>query len=313
MGVSMPPRKWTLVVVPPGSGASRMIEVSQRVLKAATGIATVVALLALLLGYGAVSRSVDLRRSAELERQNAALAEELTHLHGELSTLSDTLRTIAERDARIRLLANLEPNDPGVQLAGIGGPRGRDSAGKWQDRYGTLGRRAAEVRVDLGALIRRANLLAASFDEASDSLAHHRDRLAAMPSIMPTAGWLSSAFSSMREHPILHIARPHEGIDVTAPMGAPIQAPAGGTVVSAGWVSGYGNVIEVDHGYGIVTRFAHCSKLLAQRGQRVKRNQVIAEVGNTGLATGPHLHYEVHVNGKPVDPLRYVLPDVVVD
>jgi murein DD-endopeptidase MepM/ murein hydrolase activator NlpD len=117
----------------------------------------------------------------------------------------------------------------------------------------------------------------------------------------------------MREHPILHILRPHEGIDVSAPMGAPIQSPAGGTVISAGWESGYGNVIEIDHGFGIVTKFAHCSKLLFRSGQRVARGQVIAEVGSTGLATGPHLHYEVHVNGKPVDPLRYVLPDVVVD
>jgi len=272
-----------------------------------------VGLLALLLGYGAVSRALDLRRSAALEKENAALSAELSRLHGELSTLTDTLQTIAERDARIRLLANLEPNDPGVQLAGIGGPRSADSTGQALVRLGTLGRRAAEVRVDLGALIRRANLLAASFDEAGDSLAQHRDRLAAMPSIMPTVGWLSSAFSSMREHPILHVARPHEGIDVSAPMGAPIQAPAGGTVISVGWVTGYGNVIEVDHGFGIVTRFAHCSKLIAHRGQRVERGEVIAEVGNTGLATGPHLHYEVHVNGRPVDPLRYVLPDVVVD
>ncbi|MDX2119618.1 MAG: M23 family metallopeptidase [Gemmatimonadota bacterium] len=309
----MPDRKWTLVVVPPGSGASKAIEVSQRVLKAAAGSVTILGMLGLLLGYGTVSRSVDLRRSAELERENASLAQELSRLHGELSTLGDTIRTLAERDARIRLLANLEPNDPTVQLAGIGGPRSRDTIAQPPERLTALGRRATEVRVDLGALIRRANLLAASFDQAHDSLARHRDRMAAMPSIMPTTGWLTSAFSAMRSHPVLHVARPHEGIDVTAPMGAPILAPAGGIVVSAGWVSGYGNVIEIDHGFGIMTRFAHCSKLLAKRGQRVLRSQVIAEVGNTGLATGPHLHYEVHVNRKPVDPLRYVLPDVVVD
>jgi murein DD-endopeptidase MepM/ murein hydrolase activator NlpD len=270
------------------------------------------ALAVLLLGYGTLARSVDLQRAAQLQRDNARLAEELSRLHGEMSLLSDTLKTIAQRDARIRLLANLEPNDPAVQQAGIGGPSSPTGAARLLTA-GVLGRRADEIRVDLAALIRRANLLAASFDEAHDSLAHHRDRLAAMPSIMPTAGWLSSAFSSMRAHPILHIARPHEGIDVTAPMGAPIQSPAGGRVVSAGWESGYGNVIEIDHGFGIRTKFAHCSKLLARTGQRVERTQIIAEVGNTGLATGPHLHYEVHVNGKPVDPLRYVLPDVVVD
>jgi len=308
----MSERKWTVVVVPPGSGASKVIEVSQRVLKTATGFASMLALAVLLLGYGTVSRSVDLQRAAQLQRDNARLAEELSRLHGEMSVLSDTLNTIARRDARIRLLANLEPNDPAVQQAGIGGPSSPASAASLLTA-GVLGRRADEIRVDLAALIRRANLLAASFDEAHDSLAHHRDRLAAMPSIMPTAGWLSSAFSSMRAHPILHVARPHEGIDVTAPMGTPIQSPAGGRVVSAGWESGYGNVIEIDHGFGIRTKFAHCSKLLARTGQRVERTQIIAEVGNTGLATGPHLHYEVHVNGKPVNPLRYVLPDVVVD
>jgi biotin carboxyl carrier protein len=308
----MSERKWTVLVVPPGVGTSKVIEVSQRLLKVATGFAAVLVLLAALLGYGTVSRSVDLQRAAALERENEALATELGRLQGQLTLLSDTLREIAVRDARIRLLANLEPNDPQVQLAGIGGPdHSRGAVGLTE--AGRLGRKAREIRVDLAALIRRANLLAASFDEAADSLAAHTDRLAAMPSIMPTAGWLSSAFTAMREHPVLHVTRPHVGIDVTAPMGANIQAPAAGTVISAEWETGYGNVVELDHGYGIRTKFAHCSKILVRPGQRVRRGDVIAQVGNTGLATGPHLHYEVHVQGRPVNPLRYVLPEVVVD
>lgn len=307
------PKKWTIVLVPPGSGASRAIEVSQRLVKGAVASGGIVALLALLLGYGTVSRSVDLGRAAQLERENARLAEELGQMHSQVTQLTDTLKNIATRDARIRLLANLEPNDPSVQQAGIGGPADPNAGIDSLSRMGVLGQRAADVRVDLGALIRRANLLAASFDEAKDSLLQHRERLAATPSILPTTGWLTSAFAKMRSHPILHINRPHEGIDVTAPMGSPIQAPAGGTVLSAGWEAGYGNVIEIDHGFGITTRFAHASKLLAKRGQHVERGQLIAEVGSTGLATGPHLHYEVHVNGKPVDPMRYVLPEAVVD
>lgn len=306
----MSQRKWTIVLVPPGSGASKMIEVSQRLLKAAASVSVVLGLTALALGYGTVSRSIDLERAARLERENAQLAQQIGQLQGQLLDLSDTLSTIAQRDVRIRLLANLEPNDPSVQQAGIGGPA--SPAGPLA-QAGVLGRRATEVRVELGALIRRANLLAASYDEAGDSLELHRDRLAAMPSIMPTAGWLSSAFSRMRAHPVLHYARPHEGIDVTAPTGTPIQSPAAGTVIASGWEAGYGNVIELDHGFGIRTKFAHASKVLVRRGQTVRRGQIIAEVGNTGLATGPHLHYEVHVNGKAVDPLRYVLPDVVVD
>ncbi|MEO6055614.1 MAG: M23 family metallopeptidase, partial [Gemmatimonadales bacterium] len=230
--------------------------------------------------------------------------------HGRLTTLADTIGRIGQRDARIRILANLEPIDPQVQAAGIGGPRVASRPSRPGD--GPAVRRSQEIRVDLNALIRRANLLASSFAEAKDSLASHSKRLAATPSIMPTQGWLTSAFSSMREHPILHIARPHEGIDVTAPMGSPIEAPAAGVVADAGWESGYGNTITIDHGYGVVTKFAHASKLLVKRGQRVSRGQRIALVGNTGLATGPHLHYEVHVNGRPVDPLKYVLPDRVV-
>jgi murein DD-endopeptidase MepM/ murein hydrolase activator NlpD len=130
---------------------------------------------------------------------------------------------------------------------------------------------------------------------------------------MPTAGWLSSAFSRMRAHPILHYARAHEGIDVSAPMGSPIEAPANGTVVETGWEAGYGNMVVIDHGFGIVTKFAHCSRILAHKGQKVTRGDRIALVGNTGLSTGPHLHYEVHVNGKAVDPRRYILPEVITD
>jgi len=304
-------KKWTLVVVPPGSSASRVIEVSQRVLKATFGGAFLVTAVALLLGYGTVSRSLDLQRADELERENQRIAAELGRMHGEIASLTDTLSAIATRDARIRLLANLEPNDPSVQQAGIGGPSAPGS--QPEPGASVLTQRTEEVRVDLSALIRRANLLAASFNEAGDSLANHRDRLAAMPSIMPTAGWLSSAFSSMRAHPILHVARPHQGIDVTAPMGAPILSPARGRIVSAGWETGYGQVIEIDHGFGIRTRFAHCSRLLARAGQVVDRGEKIAEVGNSGLATGPHLHYEVEVNGRPENPLRYVLPEAVVD
>jgi murein DD-endopeptidase MepM/ murein hydrolase activator NlpD len=278
-------------------------------LRGVVAIVGVLVVLGLLVGYLTLSHTTDLTRTARLQQENASLAREIGELHGRLTSLADTLSTISQRDAHIRVLANLEPIDPQVQKAGIGGPGSSDL-----DLTGLSGlaRRSAEVRVDLGALIRRANLLASSFKEAADSLAFHRARLAATPSIMPTQGWLSSAFSAMRAHPILHLARPHEGIDVSAPMGSPIEAPAAGVVTEAGWETGYGNTITINHGYGIVTKFAHASKLLVKNGQRVARGQRIALVGNSGLATGPHLHYEVHVNGRPVDPLKYVLPEGVV-
>lgn len=305
----MAKRRWTLVLVPHGSDPSRIVELSYGVLRLVAGAVAGVVVLGLFAGYATISSTTDLSRAAKLQQENASLARQIGELHGQLATLADTLTRISQRDARIRVLANLEPIDPQVQAAGIGGPASPELS-----LAGLTGvsRRTADIRVDLGALIRRANLLASSFKEAADSLALHTARLAATPSIMPTQGWLSSAFSSMRTHPILHMARPHEGIDVSAPMGSPIEAPAAGVVIDAGWETGYGNTITINHGFGIVTKFAHASKLLVKTGQRVSRGQRIALVGNSGLATGPHLHYEVHVNGRPVDPLKYVLPEGVV-
>ena len=305
----MAKRRWTVVLVPHSAEPSKIIEVSYSVLKGLAAGAGAVAMIALLLGYAAVSRTTDHHRSERLRQENARLEQQLGEISGRLSKLTDTLSRIAQRDARIRVLANLDPIDPQVQAAGIGGPSEPAPAGGAES---PALMRSHEIRVDLNALIRRANLLALSFREATDSLATHSARLAATPSIMPTQGWLTSAFSAMRAHPILHVARPHEGIDVTAPMGTPIEAPAGGVVTETGWESGYGNTITIDHGYGITTKFAHTSKILVHEGQRVTRGQRIALVGNSGLATGPHLHYEVHVNGRPVDPLRYVLPEHVV-
>ena len=306
----MAKRRWTVVLVPHGSEPSKIIEVSYSLLKVAAGAVVATVIVSLLLGYASLTRTVDVGRSEKLEKENAVLAAQLGELHGRMDNLSDTLKLIAKRDEQVRVLANLDPIDPQVRQVGIGGPV---TATAEAPAAGPLARRTNAVKVDLNALIRRANLLATSFREAADSLKSHQERLAAMPSIMPTQGWLTSAFSNMRSHPILHMARAHEGIDVHAPMGTPIEAPGGGRVTSAGWSAGYGNVVTIDHGYGIETKFAHASKLLVRRGQRVERGQRIALVGNTGLATGPHLHYEVHVNDRPVDPLRYVLPDVVTD
>jgi murein DD-endopeptidase MepM/ murein hydrolase activator NlpD len=306
-------RRWTVMVVPHGSGASRAVELSQTVVKALVGLGSVVALLFLVLGGAALSRGVSITRSRALERENRLLAEEIQRLRDRLVGLRDTLNVFSEREQGLRLLAGLAPTDPQVKQGGIGGP-----TGQWSERdslaaAGANGADALAARVDMDQLTRRANILVRSIGEAYDSLSSQRARYGALPSIMPTQGWLTSAFARERVHPILHLARPHEGIDVTAKMGAPIEAPAAGLVTQVSWVEGYGNMLTIDHGYGLVTRYAHCSKIDVVRGQRVKRGQVIARVGSTGLSTGPHLHYEVWVNGRPVNPMKYVLPDAIVD
>jgi len=125
---------------------------------------------------------------------------------------------------------------------------------------------------------------------------------------MPTAGWLTSQFSRSRFHPILHTSRAHEGIDVVAALGSPIVAPAAGRVIKAERESGYGLMVQIDHGNGLVTTYAHILRIAVSVGQRVTRGQLIATVGNSGLSTGPHLHYEIQLHGKSVDPLTFVMP-----
>jgi murein DD-endopeptidase MepM/ murein hydrolase activator NlpD len=261
-----------------------------------------------------VTRSLDLSRSQRLERANLALSSEVVLLGQRLGVLTDTLAVITRRDQEVRLVAGLDPLSPEVEQAGIGGP-----TGPWPDRErllteaGVVGREALGVHLDVDALIRRANVLATSFKEAADSLGAHVQQMRATPSIMPTTGFLTSRFSSIRYHPILHEDRPHEGIDITAAFGTPIVAPAAGRVVKVGWENGYGLMVELDHGYGLQTKYAHMLRTAVQVGQMVKRGDALGYVGSTGLSTGPHLHYEVIVNGRPVDPLRYILPDAIAD
>lgn len=136
-------------------------------------------------------------------------------------------------------------------------------------------------------------------------------RLAARPSIMPSSGYLSSLFGN-RPHPVLGVTRQHRGVDIAAPTGRPILAPAEGTVRFAGNKDGgYGYTVEIDHGYGYLTRFAHASRLLVTPGERVQRGQLIALVGATGRTTGPHLHYEVEVHGNRVDPVPFMAAELI--
>jgi len=132
----------------------------------------------------------------------------------------------------------------------------------------------------------------AHFAALADSLAHDVEQLASIPSILPTVGWVSSQFALRRYHPIFHVTRPHEGIDIAAPMGAPVIAPAAGIVVTTTTRAGYGLLLEVDH-------------VLVRVGQAVTRGQLLANVGSSGISTGPHLHYEIRVAGEVVDPLLF--------
>ncbi len=306
-------RRWTVLIVPQGAGATREVRVSARALKLLCGFGAVFTAGLLALTFTAVSKAADLSRLDRLERSNEILAGELSKMTTMVGMLTDTLGAITDQDRTIRLLAGMEPSNPDVLQAGIGGPQGPRSEDDLLLLESELGQRALAARVDLETLNRRARMLAASFRQAADTLSHFTDRLSHTPSIMPVDGFVSSVFSASRLHPLFKENRPHEGTDVVAPNGATIVATAAGRVVDVGNKSGYGLVVTLDHGDGIQTRYAHCSRILVQVGDRVERGRKIAEVGRTGWATNNHVHYEVLVHGRQVNPATWIFGERIVD
>ena len=126
--------------------------------------------------------------------------------------------------------------------------------------------------------------------------------------VLPVIGRISSRFTTSRFHPLLHIFRPHLGVDISAPAGTNITAPAPGRVSFVGRKFGEGLTVDIDHGDGIVSRYGHCKKILVHEGDQVSPGTVIATVGSSGLSTGPHVHFEVRLHNKPIDPLSFILP-----
>ena len=145
-----------------------------------------------------------------------------------------------------------------------------------------------------------------SMEELDSYLKENQSLLLATPSIWPVRGWVTSEFG-VRMSPLDGNYGVHQGIDIASPPGTLIRSSANGTVSFARWAHGYGNLVVITHGYGLSTKYGHCSEILVREGQRVKRGQVIATVGSTGRASGPHLHYEVLVYGVPVNPRKYLL------
>jgi murein DD-endopeptidase MepM/ murein hydrolase activator NlpD len=306
--------RWTFLVVRDEDSPVKQYSISTRHLRAVLIAASVVtvAVLGIVLSSGIEGLArIEARR---LKAQNQELQAELARFDGRMKDLESALDQVAQNDRSFRSIAGLEVIDPEVLQAGVGGPGlgSPQSSALWAVDT-TSAKDVFAAGYDLSALERRARLLSESLEEATDSVLSHRDLLESTPSILPTAGWLSSAFSQARMHPIHNRPLPHEGVDLAAPMGTPIFAAAKGRVVRAGWVVGYGLAVEIDHGFGYSTLYGHASTLVVQAGHEVLRGEMIARVGNTGISTSSHLHYEVKVNGVPQDPTTYILPETVTN
>lgn len=309
------PSHWTVQIMPEGGGRIRHLKFTRRV----AGLALAAGALTVLLAVGfAASLGFDAARETELLRlrvENRNLSADLDRMESQVATLDQFIDGLSERDQQIRLLAGLPYLDPDVQAVGVGGPLvGDPSREEFLRLSGNLATRALAASYDVDKLVRRVELLDASLNEAMDSVAAHEQVFRSRPSIRPVQSpdsWISSSFSRSRFHPVLLVNRPHPGMDISARVGTPFLATAAGRVTYAGTRVGYGKTIEIDHGYGYVTRYAHAASINVKRGQRVRRGEVIGEIGKTGLATAPHLHYEVLVNDRATNPRNYLLDDIV--
>ena len=252
---------------------------------------------------GSENELVKLRRDSKIRKiQVAKFAQQVKNFETQMARL--------ERfEKKLRVITALENSPKSVEKNwGVGGPYGLST-----NSFKTAMGRGAASMVDrlsneLDHLGRQANIQSISFQELDDFFKNQKSFLSSTPSIWPTRGWVTSSFG-FRKSPFTGLREKHEGWDIAARSGAPVRATADGVVVVEGREYGYGNLVEVDHGYGIVTRYGHNSKHLVKVGDRVKRGQVVSLVGNTGRSTGPHLHYEILLNGVPVSPKNYILEE----
>ena len=309
-------QRWTLLCISEDERPVRQFSMSAGALhylpSLAAAVVTVLTALVMLVAIDGSARF----QVVKLRGEKAAISREVESMRTRVVQMEGSIDGFIEADEQFRLLAGLNPIDSEIFEVGVGGPgmTTPESNPMWEADP-VIAEAVFATSYDLSALERRASLLSESMTEAMESLVANYARLEATPSIVPTAGqgieMVSSTFSEARFHPIAHEELPHVGIDFSAVEGTPILAAAKGVVSYAGWKSGYGLTVEVDHGFGIMTRYAHATKTLVERGQAVARGEVLAQVGSTGTATASHLHYETWKNGVAQDPRNYILNGVI--
>lgn len=233
-----------------------------------------------------------------------------------LNHLEDSLKRTQQFASRLETMVGV---DSGKLKLGVGPVSEHDDFGKYLDKISKLPK-PNDPQLFADSSTNLYNKLGTKIDELSEFAMElesrvnevyelGQDKLAywtSQPSIWPVQGWVTSEFGS-RFSPFTGAPKFHEGVDIAAPYGAPIYAPADGKISFAGTKGGYGNALVLDHGYGVSTLYGHTSALYVKEGDKIKRGQLLAAVGSTGASTGPHLHWEVHVDGVPTDPMKFVL------
>jgi murein DD-endopeptidase MepM/ murein hydrolase activator NlpD len=243
-----------------------------------------------------------------LRAENAQLRAQYGILSKRLDNSLKVMQHIQDRDDNFyRVMMQLDPMSSNQRLAGL------DNEGRYRE-FQRLndGELVTRLTQSMDMLERQIFAQVQSFDQLRTSLENQQDKLAHIPSVLPIkmSDYTMSSGYGYRRDPIYGSARFHEGLDFAAPTGTPVYATADGTIATAQRAAGYGNCIDIDHGYNYLSRYAHLSEILVKEGESVKRGQLIGKVGSTGKSTGPHLHYEVRFKDEAQNPVNYYFMDL---
>jgi murein DD-endopeptidase MepM/ murein hydrolase activator NlpD len=231
--------------------------------------------------------------------------EQIQKFAVEINALKDKLVQLNKFEEQIRIIANIDQPNGHDGLFGVGGsaPDDLNPNIELTERHQRL---IKDMHRQIGQLDSASNHQRNDFESLLGKLEAQKNLLAHTPAIRPVGGWVTSRFG-YRQSPFTGKREFHKGLDIANRIGTPIVATADGIVSHSGKKGMLGNVVVIDHGYGLVTRYGHIDALEVKVGMTVKRGQVIAHMGNSGRSTGPHLHYEVRLNGVPVNPTKYIL------
>jgi murein DD-endopeptidase MepM/ murein hydrolase activator NlpD len=247
-------------------------------------------------------------REKMLIAENYRLEADINKVDDKLKEFDNKLYQLERTDDSLyRSILGSKPLPLSYRMAGMGGSS--DKLLKPKNNLAII----SDSYNKLESLFSRLKVQKKSYELLFNKAKLNNNRLKQTPAIIPISNKdltkIGSGFGR-RLHPILNFIRPHRGIDFHSSVGTPVYATADGTVVKADYSSTFGNLVQIDHGFGVSTVYAHLSKIIAKPGTKVIRGEEIGLVGNTGLSAGPHLHYEVHLNGIEVDPVNYFFNDL---
>jgi murein DD-endopeptidase MepM/ murein hydrolase activator NlpD len=234
-----------------------------------------------------------------LKKENELLKGKYLSLTDQYVKLESDLTSLTKLSNDLRLAVNLEPISVEQRKLGVGGSTTISKL------YSGLGSDISDAIDVADKVLKKFEFEKIQYDEITSKLKMNKNLFESIPAIVPADGNYSSESYGMRMHPILHVYKMHTGIDIITDVGTSVKATGKGKVIFVGPRSGYGLAIEIDHGFGYQTIYAHLSSINVKEGSIVKRNQVIAKSGNSGLSSGPHLHYEVLHNGQTLNPSEF--------